>query len=229
MTVAINKDLIKPIALIALVLVLLIAMRLSGAGEKLVELRFWLQGLGFLGPVVFAAIFAVSTVAAVPGSAMSIAAGAMFGSVAGIISVSAGSTAGAGLAFLVARYAAREPVRRWLSRREKFKKLDDMVEKQGAVIVAITRLIPLFPFTLLNYGFGLTNIRFSTYLFWSWLCMLPGTVLYVAGSDILFKVITRGKLAWTVPVLFVLFGILLYILIKYARKQLKEDSAEKRS
>ncbi len=69
-----------------------------------------------------------------------------------------------------------------------------MTEKHGAIIVAVTRLVPLFPFNLLNYGFGLTRVPFWTYLFWSWLCMLPGTIAYLVGTDAVILAVTTGEL-----------------------------------
>ncbi len=207
----------KPLVLAAVILGLIVSLQWFGMGGKIAEARAWIEGLGYLGPFVFSALFALATVVAVPASALSIAAGAMFGSVVGTISVSAGSTAGAGLAFLVARYIARKPVERWLGKYDPFNKLDELTEKKGAAIVAVTRLIPLFPFHLLNYGFGLTRIKFTTYLFWSWLCMLPGTVLYVAGSDIIFKTAARGEIPWGILGLFAVFAAGLFFLIRFAR------------
>ena len=85
----------------------------------------------------------------------------------------------------------------WLAGSERFARLDRLTGRHGAVIVAITRLVPLFPFTLLNYGFGLTRIRLRTYVFWSWLCMLPGTVLYVVGADAVARALVSGRIPWT--------------------------------
>lgn len=219
----INKALIKPLVFLVILAALVLIMRSLGIGHLLANLRSWIQGLGFWGPFVFSAIFAVSAIVVIPGSALSIMAGALFGSFLGVVVVSVGSTLGAGLAFLVARYVARNTVEKWLQNNEKFKKLDDLVAKQGPVIVAITRLVPLFPYNLLNYGFGLTKIKFSTYLFWSWLCMLPGTVLYVAGSDVIFRSVSEKKLPWEAIVLFAVFVVLLLLLIKYTRNFLKEN------
>jgi uncharacterized membrane protein YdjX (TVP38/TMEM64 family) len=91
------------------------------------------------------------------------------------------------VAFLIARYFARDSVRNWLEGKEKFRQLDRLTREHGAMVVAITRLIPLFPYTLLNYGFGLTAVRLVTYAFFSWLCMLPATVAFVlvgaAGAE----------------------------------------------
>jgi len=217
----INKNLLRTAAIIAGLVLLIAAARYFGFGGRFLQLKIWIQSLGFWGPFVFAVIYALAVTALVPGSAMTVAAGALFGTARGIITVSFASTLGAALSFLIARYLARGAVERWLGENEKFKKLDELSEKRGAAIVAVTRLVPLFPFTLLNYGFGLTRVRFSTYLFWSWLCMLPGTVLYVAGSDAVSKFITHEESPLSAAAAFAAAGILLFILFRYAKNKLK--------
>jgi uncharacterized membrane protein YdjX (TVP38/TMEM64 family) len=170
-------------------------------------------------------LYAAAVVAAFPGSALTVAAGALFGSAIGIVVVSIASTLGAGLSFLIARYFARKSVARWLSTKEKFNRLDRMTEEHGAVIVALTRLVPLFPFNLLNYGFGLTRVRFWTYVFWSWLCMLPGAVLYVVGADALAKGITQGRVPWRLIGALAGVVVIMAFLIRYARRKLQVKEA----
>jgi uncharacterized membrane protein YdjX (TVP38/TMEM64 family) len=83
----------------------------------------------------------------------------------------------------------------WLSRSDKFQKLDRLTEDHGAIIVALTRLVPISPFNLLNYGFGLTKVPFWTYVFWSWVCTLPGTILHVVGADAVTEAFAAGQSA----------------------------------
>jgi uncharacterized membrane protein YdjX (TVP38/TMEM64 family) len=134
---------------------------------------------------------------------------------------SLGATVGASLAFLISRYFARDAIVRWLSDKEKFRRLDRLTEQHGAIIVALTRLVPLFPFNLLNYGFGLTRVRFWTYVFWSWLCMLPGTILYVVGADAIAKAIAQGRVPWTLVAILVAAAIALALLVRFARRKLQ--------
>ncbi|UCD56667.1 MAG: TVP38/TMEM64 family protein [Candidatus Hydrogenedentota bacterium] len=217
-----TQGLWRPIALIVVLVAILVLARVFGLGDKLGALRDWIGGLGAWGPAIFVFLYAAAVVAALPGSALTVAAGALFGSVIGVIVVSIASTLGASLSFLVARYFAREAVSRWLSTKEKFQKLDRLTEEQGAIIVALTRLVPLFPFNLLNYGFGLTRVRFWTYVFWSWLCMLPGTVLYVVGADAFTKGISQGKVPWLLIGTVAVVLIVLTILVRFARRKLQD-------
>lgn len=213
---------IRPLLLLVVIAAALILAKVFGLGDRLGELRTWLDSLGPWGPVVFILLYAAATVAAVPGSAITVAAGALFGSVVGVIVVSIAATLGASLAFLVSRYFAREAMSKWLSGKEKFRRLDEMTEKHGAIMVAITRLVPLFPFSLLNYGFGLTRVRFWTYVFWSWLCMLPGTVLYVVGADAFTTGLQKGEVPWLLVGTLLAAAVLVVFLVRYARRVLQE-------
>jgi uncharacterized membrane protein YdjX (TVP38/TMEM64 family) len=212
----------RPILLIALILTILILAIVFGAGEKLGVLRGWIDSLGILGPAVFVGLYILGVVAGLPGSALTVAAGGLFGSFLGVILVSFASTIGASFSFLIARYFARDAIANWLSKREKFKRLDKMTEAHGAMIVAITRLIPIFPFNFLNYGFGMTKIPFWTYLFWSWLCMLPGTILYVVGVDAVVQLIIRRRAPWILIGVIAGVGVLLVLLVKLARSKIKD-------
>jgi pyruvate/2-oxoglutarate dehydrogenase complex dihydrolipoamide dehydrogenase (E3) component/uncharacterized membrane protein YdjX (TVP38/TMEM64 family) len=215
----------RPLLLIVLILTGLIVARVFGLGDKLGTLRDWLQNLGPWGPLVFVIIYIIAVVAAIPGSAITIAGGAIFGSVLGIILVSLAATIGASLAFLIARYFARDAIINWLGPNEKFQRLDRLTAENGAIIVALTRLVPLFPFNLLNYGFGLTRVPFWTYVFWSWLCMLPATVLYVVGADAVAKTLVRREIPWTLLAALVIAALVLLLLIKFARAKLREGEA----
>jgi uncharacterized membrane protein YdjX (TVP38/TMEM64 family) len=114
-------------------------------------------------------------------------------------------------------------VESWLAGNPRFQRLDRMVERQGAVVVAITRLVPLFPFNLLNFGFGLTKVPFWTYLLYSWLCMLPGTILYVVGFDALFTGIKEGRVPWTLVAVVAVMAGVLFLVVRRARGRLRED------
>lgn len=217
---------LRPLILLVAVVAVMVLAWVFDAGTYLRQLQGWIKTLGAWGPVLFVLIYALATVLALPGTALSAVAGGLFGSVLGTITVSLGATLGASLAFLVARYLARRAVENWLAGNQKFQKLDQLTAQQGAVMVAITRLVPLFPFNLLNFGFGLTRVPFTTYVFYSWLCMLPGTILYVVGFDALFTAIAEGRVPWLLIGVLVLMALILTLLIKKARARLKEQPSQ---
>jgi uncharacterized membrane protein YdjX (TVP38/TMEM64 family) len=139
----------------------------------------FVEGLGAWGPVFFILLYVLAAVLFVPGSVLTLAAGALFGVVRGTLYVSVAATLGATAAFLVGRYLARDWVARTTARWPRFAAIDRAVAEQGWKIVLLTRLSPVFPFTLLNYAFGLTQVRLSDYVLASWIGMLPGALAYV--------------------------------------------------
>lgn len=138
----------------------------------------WVNGLGALGPLVFMLGYIVATVAFIPGSLLTLAAGAIFGLAKGTSFVFVAATLGATAAFLVSRYLARGLVEKRIAGNETFASIDAAIASQGRRIVFLLRLSPVFPFNLLNYSLGLTRVRLLDYVLAS-IGMLPGTLLYV--------------------------------------------------
>ena len=134
---------------------------------------------GPAGPFIFIAAYAVATLALIPASALTLAAGFIYGPVTGTAIVSAASTLGATLAFLVSRYLARPFVTQKLQSFPKLAAVQSKVSEDGAKVVFLLRLSPLVPFTLLNYALGVTEVPLASFIGTSWAGMLPGTVAYV--------------------------------------------------
>jgi len=139
----------------------------------------WIEDAGPIGPLVFFGVYVGACVFMLPGSILTLGAGAVFGVVYGLLLVSFSSTVGATAAFLVGRYLARERVARRIAGNVTFRAMDEAVATQGWKIVGLTRLSPVFPFNLLNYAFGLTRVSLRDYILASWIGMIPGTAMYV--------------------------------------------------
>lgn len=139
-------------------------------------LQQWVDQAGDAAPFLFIVVYAVGAVLFLPGSVLTLAGGALFGPVLGTFYNLTGATIGAALAFLAARYLASD----WAERQAggRLRQLKEGVEHEGWRFVAFTRLVPLFPFNLLNYALGLTRIRFTHYLLATYICMLPGAIAY---------------------------------------------------
>jgi len=163
-------------------------------------LQNWVQGTGAAAPIVFMLIYALGTIFFLPGSILTLAGGAIFGPVLGTFYNLTGATIGATIAFIIARYLASA----WVEHKTggRLKQLKEGVEGEGWRFVAFVRLVPLFPFNLLNYALGLTRIKLSHYIIASYICMLPGAIAYtylgyagreaVAGGE---GMIQKGMLA----------------------------------
>jgi len=139
----------------------------------------WIAGLGPGGPLIFIGLYIVAPVFFIPGVILSIGAGTVFGLLAGSIYVLIGATLGATCAFLVGRYVAREWVEGRLAGNARFQAIDRAVAREGWKIVGLARLSPFFPFNLLNYAFGLTDISLRDYFFATLAGMIPGIIMYV--------------------------------------------------
>jgi len=164
----------------ALALIALLALIAGGSQVRGLVLEFatWVRGLGAWGPLVFALGYAFAVAAFVPGSVLTLAAGALFGLRIGIVTVFAAATVGSTLAFLIARYLARPAVERRIARNARFAAVDRAIAERGGRIAFLLRLSPVFPFNALNYALGLTSISLRDYLLAA-AGMLPGTILYV--------------------------------------------------
>jgi uncharacterized membrane protein YdjX (TVP38/TMEM64 family) len=132
----------------------------------------WVEGLGAWGGIAFVGGYALAVIAFVPGSLLTLAAGAIFGLARGTAYVLVAATLGATGAFLVARHLVRPWVERRMARNPRFDAIDRAIASQGRRIVFLLRLSPAFPFTLLNYALGVTRVRFE----------LAGAVARLAGG-----------------------------------------------
>lgn len=139
-------------------------------------LQTWVESAGSAAPLVFIALYAAATVLFLPGSVITLAGGVLFGPVWGTLWSLTGATLGAALAFLIARYLGGD----WVAPRagQRLSRLNDGVAAEGWRFIAFVRLVPLFPFNLLNYALGLTRIAFMPYVLASALFMLPGALAF---------------------------------------------------
>ncbi len=179
-----NKRIIQ--AGIAIILLLAIIAAVYYRDVFSVErLEQWLEQAGWWAPAIFILLYICAAVLFLPGSIFTLAGGIIFGPFLGLLYNLTGATIGAALSFLIARYLASDMV----SQRSggKLKQLISGVEAEGWRFVAFVRLVPLFPFNLLNYALGLTKIRFSEYVLASFIFMMPGAAAYTyigfAGRD----------------------------------------------
>jgi len=192
----------------------------------------WVHALGWWGPVIFIAGYVVATVAMVPGSVLTLAAGAVFGIGWGFVWVLIAATLGAIAAFLIGRYAARGLVERRLSD-PRFERIDRAIGEHGFKIVALLRLSPAFPFNVLNYGLGLTRVRLRHFAL-ACFAMAPGTLLYVyygaLAGDLAAAAageIERGVEQW----IFLGIGLAATVMVtvvvtRIARRALREKTGE---
>lgn len=217
------------VLLVVLVCVALVYGKKLGIGDRVDMLRDFLKTLGPWGPAVFVILYAAGVVLALPAFVMTLTMGVLFGPVLGVALVSIASTLGVTLCFLIARHLARDKVIGWLSKNEKFSQLDKLTEEHGAIIVALTRLVPVLPFWFINYGFGLTRVPFKTYLLWSWLGMFPGTFVYVLSANAITEGVTQGRVPFKLISVILAAVVMLTALVRAAKKKLRVQESDAKS
>jgi uncharacterized membrane protein YdjX (TVP38/TMEM64 family) len=192
----------------------------------------WVNDLGAIAPIAFMLIYIVATVAFLPGSVLTLGAGVLFGIIQGSLYVFVGATIGATLAFLVGRYLARGWISEKIAGNQKFSAIDRAVGQEGFKIVLLTRLSPVFPFNLLNYGLGVTGVALKDYVLAS-VGMIPGTIMYVYIGSLAGSIATIGSdtdtnanpvAQWAIRIigLIATVAVTLYV-TKIARKALDES------
>jgi uncharacterized membrane protein YdjX (TVP38/TMEM64 family) len=184
---------VKGISIAIILISLLLGMRALPLERLSDALQSAIQRWGVWGPVFFGAIYAVAVVCLIPGSLLTLAGGAVFGLAQGTLIVSLAATTGAAMAFLLARYLAREKVQRYVRQSPKLSAVDQAIGEEGWKIVALLRLSPAVPFTLQNYLYGVTAIRFWPCILTSWVAMLPGTFMYVYLGSLGSQALAGGE------------------------------------
>jgi uncharacterized membrane protein YdjX (TVP38/TMEM64 family) len=192
-----------------------------------------IKSVGPWGPVLLAGAYVVACLLFIPGSVLTLGAGFLFGVVRGTIAVSVGSVLGATAAFLVGRTLLRGWIEKRMAAYPRFQAIDRAVGKEGFKIVLLIRLSPVFPFNLLNYAFGLTNVQLWQYVLASWIGMVPGTLMYVyLGSALknLAEVAAGAPKGGTSQTVFFVAGLVMtvvatIVITRVARRALSEAVA----
>ncbi|MFH0728550.1 MAG: VTT domain-containing protein [Pseudomonadota bacterium] len=199
---------LKKILILLLIVAVIAGIHFSGLLRYFdpQTLRATVASWGILAPVAYMLLYTLAPALFLPGLPITLAGGILFGPVWGVVYSITGATAGASLAFLISRYVARNWIRAKLTG-PRWRQLERNVEKNGWKIVAFTRLVPLFPFNLLNYAFGLTPVRFLPYVVTSFICMLPACIAFIVFSSSLPDLI-KGNVS---PGFII--GILLMVLV----------------
>ncbi|MFC1834994.1 TVP38/TMEM64 family protein [Thermodesulfobacteriota bacterium] len=181
-TVSGNKSgssIAKLIIVVAVGVALVAALWFLPVKDYVLAALRWIDGLGFWGPFFMAVFYVVATVFLLPGSVITLSAGAIFGLTKGFATVWVGANLGACAAFLVGRNLARGWVERKVAGNPKFAAVEKAVTREGFKIILMLRLSPVFPFSLLNYALGLTSVSFSRYALATLIGIIPGGLMYV--------------------------------------------------
>lgn len=228
------KRFLKPILIGCLIAIIVIIANHFNLQEILNKSFLWVESLGWLAPIAFIIIYNIATLLFIPGSLLTLKGGCLFDLFWGSIYVLIAAIIGATFAFLVGRYISRDWVCKQIGNKPKFQAIDKAVAKNGFKIVFLTRLSPIFPFNLLNYAFGVTQVSLKDYILGS-VGMIPGTVMYVYMGSIIGHIalnhssIPKNPETQLIQILLQGFGLIAtafvtFYVAKVAKKALKEST-----
>ena len=180
-------------------LAMVVVGRAIDVGRHLEAAQGWTAALGILAPAAYVVVYVAATLIGVPGMPFTLLSPVLFGLRPAFVVMVMGSAISAALAFLIARYLARDALAERLAGTAGFTRLSALVEKHDWAVIPVLRILPIAPFAVVNYGFGLTGISFWRYFVWSELAMIPMNAVLVLGAGLLFDATTRGGVAsWPV-------------------------------
>ncbi len=179
----------KRIIIGIVILTIIISMKILGVFEYVSienahKIKNYIHKLGVLGPIIYIIFFVIGCVAFIPAPPMAIIAGMAFGPINGSVYTCIAALISDASAFLIARYIAKDIVQNKVKTNKSLSKIDNLVKNHGWRILIITRLVPGFPYMLQSYAYGITNIKFKSYILASWILTIPGIIAFtlVGGS-----------------------------------------------
>lgn len=178
----------------------------------------WTTVLGPLAPVVYILAYVAATLVGVPSVPFTLLAAILFGPMTGLLVMVAASSISAGIAFLIARYLARDTVAERLAGTEAFARMSALAETHDWALIPLVRIFPIAPFVLVNYGFGLTGIGFWRYLGWSALAMVPSNAVLVLSAHFFYDATMRGAVSWPVAGASAAAAVVLLALVAVVRR-----------
>jgi len=208
------------------ILVVVIAAVIFAAGqfgiiEQLTDvegLRSWIQDLGAIGYLAYVLLYILAAVFMLPASAITIVAGITFGSVVGGLLALVSATIGASVAFLIAKYIARDTIVAKFGQNSIFRRIESGVKENGASFLILTRLVPVFPYNIQNYAYGVTPMSLATFALVSLVTMAPGAFIYAYMAG---EIVTQGVSA-SLLIQFAVAGLVLFgvsLIPKYLAKK----------
>jgi uncharacterized membrane protein YdjX (TVP38/TMEM64 family) len=187
-----NKAAIKAGVLILFIIAMIAVVRFSPVKEYLTPetLSHFLETAGFWAPLAYVLLYATGVCVFLPGTLLATLGAAIFGPYFGFVYVWSGAMIGASLAFFIGRYLGRDLAASLIG--DRLKKYDDGIERNGFATVLYLRLL-YFPFTPMNFGMGLTKVRFRDYLFGTALGIIVGTFIFTFFIGTLKEIWASGQ------------------------------------
>ncbi len=184
------------------------------------ELVRWVRESGNKAPILFVLCNVLGLVLAIPQTLFTVAAGLLFGTLKGLGLSLVGMAGGSTLAFLAGRFVLRERILRRFSETYYFQKIERLSKVHPLKVLALSRIVPVLPYSVVNYIWSVTAVRFLPFMLMSLVCMIPETVFLTAGGHLLQTGVLMGRVDWTVILVLIIAGMAVLILIREVRKGL---------
>jgi len=205
-----KSGIVNIIIIAAVIAIVIIVAKLLGWTDRLQDIpamQKWFQNLGIIGYAVFVLLYIAAAVFMLPAAPFTIIAGITFGSILGAILSLVGATIGAAAAFIVARYVARDAIVNKFKDNAIFAKIEEGVKQNGISFLILTRLVPIFPYNVQNYAYGITPINIATFTGISFICMAPGAFIYAYMAG---EIVANG-FSFKLMIQFAIAGLILFL------------------
>lgn len=225
-----KKDLstIKFLVLIILLALLIYFVRLSEYSDQIniKNIKSFINSFETLSFLAFILVYAIGVALSVPGIIFTFIGGILFGTFLGTILTTIGATIGAGIAFYVSRLLGRDFVESIL--KGNLKKIDNYIHNKGFKGILFVRIVPLFPYVIINFGAGLCNIKFKDYIAATFIGVIPGAFIYTYLFATFGEKALNGDFSWkeliTLDFLLPIFLLILFILVPFIYKRFKKKN-----
>lgn len=214
-----GREILKALCLLVFIGVLSYLAEKFGEGH-MTELVRWVGESGSKAPMFFVLCNVLGLVLAIPQTLFTVAAGLLFGTLKGFGMSLVGMAGGSTLAFLLGRFVLRERILRRFSETYYFQKIERLSKIHPLKVLALSRVVPVLPYSVVNYIWSVTAVRFLPFILMSLVCMVPETVFLTAGGHLLQTGVVMGRVDWTVTLVLIIAGMAVLVLIREVRKGL---------
>ncbi|RDY23549.1 TVP38/TMEM64 family protein [Romboutsia maritimum] len=204
-----KKNIKKGILLITLILIIYIMSKVMTSKMDIYKIKEYVNSFGILSPIIYIIMFALVPLTFFPDSILAIAGGLIFGLFKGFLFTSIGALIGGSIAFFISRYLGRDIIKK--ISKDKLHKIEKLIEKDGFYIIFLLRLIPLFPFDIISYGAGLTNVKYKHFLLATFIGTIPGIVVF---SNIGAKSVNMASKGFYVSIAMLILLLITSIFLK---------------
>ncbi|WP_343101542.1 TVP38/TMEM64 family protein [Romboutsia sp. MSSM.1001216sp_RTP31141st1_G3_RTP31141_220114] len=214
-----NNKLKKILVIIGILAFVVITNRYIGNNVDIYTIKEYVKTFGVLAPLIYIVMFSLVPLTFFPDSVLAISAGLIFGFSKGYIYTTIGALIGASIAFFIARYLGKEIIKRKSS--DKLEKIERLIEKNGFYIIFLLRLIPLFPFDVISYGAGITNVKYKDFILATLFGTIPGIAVFtnIGATSLNIK---STSFYISIALLVLLFTVSILLKNKFLKDKLEE-------